>query len=454
MDSDGAATQLIAVQNDIVCLCTHSAGIGVNQLQVLIHGCSKRMMHRYISVFLFIPFQHREFCNPQECEIIGLCQLQHFAQLYTQCAKGVEYDLILIRTNQNQVTGLPIHRIYDFLHFFGCEEFCNLGFDCAVCVYHNPSQTLCLICFYKLNQRVDFLSGEGTTALRIDGTHAAAVFQSRFEYHKIGTCHNIGNIFQLHAEAYIGLIGTKALHCLCIGHSGQGQLDIYVHQILEYLLHHSFVDIHDIFDFHEGQLHVHLCKFGLSVRTQILVTEAFRNLIVSVHTGNHQKLLIQLRGLRQTIEIAGVYAGRYEIVSCAFGCGFAQNRSFNLQKALFIQEVSHHLYNLMTQHQIFQLRRSSQIQITIFQTQIILYSDVVLNLEGGCFGFGKDTQFLGDNLDFPCFHVGVDVAIFSCGNQTLHCQYIFTANRFRLCEQILFCCVAIDCNLHQTRFVS
>ena len=108
----------------------------------------------------------------------------------------------------------------------------------------------------------------------------------------------------------------------------------------------------------------------------------------------------------------------------------------------------------MTQHQIFQLRRSSQIQITIFQTQIILYGDVVLNLEGGCFGFGKDTQLLGDNLDFPCFHVGVDVALFSCGNQTLHRQYIFTANRFRLCEQILFCCVAIDCNLHQTRFVS
>ena len=69
-------------------------------------------------------------------------------------------------------------------------------------------------------------------------------------------------------------------------------------------------DIHDIFDFHEGQLHVHLCKFGLSVRTQILVTEAFRNLIISVHTGNHQKLLIQLWGLRQTIEIAGVYAAR------------------------------------------------------------------------------------------------------------------------------------------------
>ena len=406
------------------------------------------------SVFFFVPFQHREFCDPQECEIVGSCQFQHFAQFQTQSTQRVEYHFILVSADQDQVTGLTFHSIHDFLQFFRCEEFCDLRFQSTVFVYNDPSQTFCSVCFYEFNQRVDFLSGEGTAAFCIDCSYAAACFQCGFEYNEFCATNHIGDVFQFHAETYVGFIGTETFHSFCISHSGQRQLDVNVHQVFEYLLHHSFVDVHDIFDIYEGQFHVNLCKFRLSVCSQVFVTEAFCDLVVSVHTGYHQELFVQLRGLRQTIEVTGVYTGRYQIVSCAFGCGFTQDRCFDFQEVFLIQEVSHYLYYFMTQHQVVQLRRSSQIQITIFQTQVVFYCDVVFDLERCCFGIRKDSQFLCDNFDLTCFHVRVDVAFCSCCNQASNCQYIFTADCFCFCKQFFFCCVFIDGDLHQTCLIS
>ena len=108
----------------------------------------------------------------------------------------------------------------------------------------------------------------------------------------------------------------------------------------------------------------------------------------------------------------------------------------------------------MTQYQVVQLRRSSQVQVTIFQTQIVFYCYGVFDLERCCFGIRQDSQFLCDDFDFTCFHVRVDVTFCSCSNFTSNCQYIFTADCFCFCKQFFFCCVFVNSDLNQTCSVS
>ena len=60
------------------------------------------------------------------------------------------------------------------------------------------------------------------------------------------------------------------------------------------MLDQTFIDLHNILFIHKRKFHIDLCKFRLTVRTQILITEAFCNLDISVVSGAHQKLLKQL----------------------------------------------------------------------------------------------------------------------------------------------------------------
>ena len=450
VDSDGAAAQFVTVQYDVVCFRTNCTGICIQQFQVFVHRCCKRMVYCHISVFFFVPFQHREFCNPQETEVVGSGQFQHLGQFQTQGTQRVEYNFVLICTNQNQVAGFTFHFVHDFLKFFRCEEFCNLGFQAAIFVDNDPSQTFCTICFHKFNQRVDFLSGERTAAFCVDSTYAAASFQCGFKYHKVCAGYHIGNVYQFHAETYVGLIGTEAFHSFFISHALQGQLHVYIHDVFEYFLHQSFVDVHDIVYINEGQFHVHLCKFRLSVCTQVFVTEAFCNLVITVHTGNHQQLFVQLRGLRQTVEVTGMHTAGNQIVSGTFRCGFAQNRCFDFQETFVVQEGTESLYHLMTQNNVLQLARSSQIQVSVFQTQIVFDCDVVFNLERCCFRFRQDTQFRSNDFDFPCFHVRVDIAFCSSGYNTAYSQCVLTANGFSFFKNFFGCGIAVDGNLYQT----
>ena len=83
-------------------------------------------------------------------------------------------------------------------------------------------------------------------------------------------------------------------------------------------------------DINKGKLHICLCKLRLTVCTQILVTEAAGDLEIPVIAGCHQKLLEQLRRLRQCIEISRMYTAWHKIIPGTFRCGLAQDRSLDL----------------------------------------------------------------------------------------------------------------------------
>ena len=95
MDTDRTAADLVAVQYDVVRLCAHPAGIGVQKRKVLVHRTGEGMMHRNEAILLLAPLQKREFGDPQKIELLGIDQTQLIAELQTQRAERRPHDRIL-----------------------------------------------------------------------------------------------------------------------------------------------------------------------------------------------------------------------------------------------------------------------------------------------------------------------------------------------------------------------
>ena len=160
--------------------------------------------------------------------------------------------------------------------------------DCNIC------KTLCAIALCKINECIDLLSWHCALSLGIDTAHASASFNRILEYDKFTILHNVCYIAKLHTKTEIRLIGTETLHCLFVGHTLDWKLYINTNDILEQLCKQTLIDINDIIDIYKRKLHIDLCKFRLSVGTQILITIAACNLEITVVARAHQELLINL----------------------------------------------------------------------------------------------------------------------------------------------------------------
>ena len=91
-------------------------------------------------------------------------------------------------------------------------------------------------------------------------------------------------------------------------HLLQFRRQFHMEDILEKLTAHLLEERDDILLVHEAHLAVDLCKLGLTIGPEVLITEAFRNLEVAVESAHHQQLFKRLRALRQGIKLSRVHA--------------------------------------------------------------------------------------------------------------------------------------------------
>ena len=122
-----------------------------------------------------------------------------------------------------------------------------------------------------------------------------------------------------HIEADIGLIVSVSPHRGFPGGALNGSFVIDPLHIGEDPLDQSLEHVQDIFLFDEAHLAIDLRELRLTIGPQVLVTEAFYDLIVSVVSADHQQLLEGLRGLRQGVELTAVHARGHDEIARTFG---------------------------------------------------------------------------------------------------------------------------------------
>ena len=102
---------------------------------------------------------------------------------------------------------------------------------------------------------------------------------------------------------------------MVIGHTGQGQGYIQSLSIFHDLGNHALDNVLNFLLIEEGGFQIHLGKLRLAIPPQILIAETFDDLIITVKSSIHQKLLGNLRTLRQGIEMTLTDPAWHQIIT-------------------------------------------------------------------------------------------------------------------------------------------
>ena len=121
----------------------------------------------------------------------------------------------------------------------------------------------------------------------------------------------------------------------------------------------------------ERRLDVDLRELGLPVLPQILVAKAARDLEIPVEPGDHEQLLIELRRLRQRVELARMDAARHEIVARALGRRLRQDRRFDLEEPVVAQVPPRDLHQPMAQDDVLLQLRAAQVEEPVAKAKLL-----------------------------------------------------------------------------------
>ena len=373
INTNRTSAKLGSVKNYVVSLCANSCWVAIDIFKVLIHRRGKGMVLCVESAVLLAVFEKRELGYPKELEIEWIEKSQALCTFATKCAKRIEYNAVLISNDKNKVACLNSHSALDCLILLFGKELCIGRGNVAVIGNLEPSQALCTVGFYKLNERIDLLAREPCTALNVDSSYRAAVFNSAREHLESAILKNCRKVAKLKAKTDIGLIRAKAIHSLFIRHTDKVALVINTHIILQNVLKESLVYLHYVICRNEGHLGIKLGKLGLTVSSEVLVSEATRYLEITVEARNHKKLLIKLRRLRESIELALMNSRRNKIIACALGSRLTKIGGLDIYKAVIGIIISRKLRYRRTSDNISLHIGTAKVKITVAQAKLCVY---------------------------------------------------------------------------------
>ncbi len=176
---------------------------------------------------------------------------------------------------------------------------------------------------------------------------------------------------------------------------------------LEQVADHLLGQAHDLFFIEEAGLDVDLGEFRLTVGTQVFVTEALGDLVVTVEAGHHQQLLEQLRRLRQGEERTGMSTARHQVVACAFRGGTSQDRRLDVEEAVLVQEAADACGHARAQTQLLGHFRATQVEEAIAQAGFFADVRELVQRERRGFRLVQHFQFVAQDFDHARRHVGV-----------------------------------------------
>ena len=368
------------------------------------------MVHGYEAVLLLAVLELRELGDPQQLEIVLLGKAQTLSQLAAQCAQSNSGGLpVCIGNNEQQVVLLGACTLLDGCNLVLGQELGKRGGHVAVCGNLHPCQTLCAIGLDELAQLVNLLARELVRiAVYVDETNRTAVRYGVLEHLERAVPRDVGNILDLKAEANVRLVRAVLVHGVLPGHARQRQLNVNIEHFLEHALEEALVDGDNVILLNERHLKVDLGELRLTVGAQVLVAEAAGDLNVTVHAGQHEQLLVLLRGLRQGVELARMYAGRHEVVARALRRGLGEHRGFDLEEAVLVEVVAGNLRYAVAQHQVLLHGRTAQVKVAVLQTDLVTDLLGVVDLKRGGLRLGQNADVLGNNFNLAGRHLLVD----------------------------------------------
>ena len=405
VDTYGAASELGAVDDDIIGRCADIACICAEHRDILRIGGCEGVMHRIVTLSLLIPFEEGEVHDPEGGEYILVAQTETVAHLKTQLAKLLAGLHGLAGENEEEIAGFGSGTLAPFAELLLGVEFTDRALHGTILLEFNPNHTLGsdLRTLHEVSELVELLAGVSGTSGSADTDYGLCIV-GHAESLPLG---EVGEVDKLHSEADIGFVAAVEAHCVGPGHAGERLGEVDTLGIFENVFHEPLEHLDDILLLHEAHLAVDLGEFRLAVGAQVFIAETFGDLEISVVAADHEELLEELRRLGECIELAGVHSGGHHEVACALGSGLHENRGFDFQEALRVEITTDFESHLMAQLEILAHAGTAEVKISVFHAEVVAAVGVVLDSEGGDLRTVEHIDVIGHDLDVARGEVGI-----------------------------------------------
>src|SRR5438093_1562896 len=210
----------------------------------------------------------------------------------------------------------------------------------------------------------------------------------------------LGHVHQLEPEAHVRLVRAVAAHRLAEGQAREGKLELDSQALAPQRFEQALDGAEDVLLSDEAHLQVDLGVLGLAVGAQILVAQAARDLEVAVASRDHEGLLVELRRLRQGVELPRVDAARDYVVARALGRGLDQHRGLDLEEALAREVGARGLAGAVPERQHAGQLRAPQVEVAVAEPQVLVGEvDLLVDLERQRLGARQHLELRAFELD-------------------------------------------------------
>ncbi len=181
-------------------------------------------------------------------------------------------------------------------------------------------------------------------------------------------------------EPQIGLVRAEVVHRLVPAEAlhRTRQFDVYE---LPDLRHDLFGHRDDIVLINEAHLDIELGELRLPIGPEVLVPVAAGDLVVVLHTSDHQQLLEQLGALRQRIPRTRTQSRRHQEVPGAFGSRSGQGRGLNIHESERVKGLADRVSDSRAQSDGLGLTRTAQIKVAVLEPRVLADIDTLVDRE-------------------------------------------------------------------------
>ncbi|CUX13362.1 conserved hypothetical protein [Agrobacterium genomosp. 5 str. CFBP 6626] len=246
------------------------------------------------------------------------------------------------------------------------------------------------------------------------------------------TVEMFGHGFHDDRVAQVRLVGTIFADRFVIGNARPLLGDRFAFgELLEHGRHHRLHRGPDVFLGHEAHFDVELIEFARqAVSARIFITEARRDLEITVETGHHQKLLVLLRRLRQREELAFMNTRGHEEVARAFRRRGGEDRRRIFGKAHLAHAGAHGGDDLRALDDVLVQRFAAKIEEAVLQANVFRVLRLAEDRQRQFLGNAQNLDFLCVKLDLAGRHALVDGVLRARLDQTVDADDPFATHRF------------------------
>mmetsp|Transcript_44555 Transcript_44555/g.71606 ORF Transcript_44555/g.71606 Transcript_44555/m.71606 type:complete len:379 (-) Transcript_44555:954-2090(-) len=128
VDTDRPAADLHAVDDHVVRVCAHLAGLVLEVLDVLWLGAREGVMHCAPALLIFVPLEQREVDDPQPVEAL-VPETEACSHFVAELAHGVARLVVIAPEDKDHVAGFCAAQLCPGREIGGLEEFINRRFE-------------------------------------------------------------------------------------------------------------------------------------------------------------------------------------------------------------------------------------------------------------------------------------------------------------------------------------